>query len=302
MEIRVLKYFLAVAREENITAAAETLHVTQPTLSKQLMDLEAELGKKLFERGNRRITLTEDGILLRKRAREIVDLMEKTEAELRDTEDDISGEVFIGGGETEAIRFVAKAMKACQGQYPHLRFNLFSGNADAVIERLDRGLIDFALLIEPVDVKKYKYLRLPYEDVWGVLMPKTAPLAKKESVTPEDVTDIPVFCSSRAGGNSIEGWMGTEAERLNAVIRFNLIYNAAIMVQEGIGYAFCIDRLADVSTGSQLVFRPLSPFLKSGVVFAWKRDQALSKGARVLLEHLQELVKTCDTAVSGHTV
>ena len=136
MEIRVLKYFLAVAREESITAAAEALHVSQPTLSKQLMDMEAELGKKLFERGNRRITLTEDGILLRRRAREIIDLMEKTEAELRDTEDDISGEVFIGGGETEAIRFVAKAIRACRERYPHLRFNLFSGNADAVIERL----------------------------------------------------------------------------------------------------------------------------------------------------------------------
>jgi DNA-binding transcriptional LysR family regulator len=291
MEIRVLKYFLAIAREENITAAAEVLHVSQPTLSKQLMDLEAELGKKLFDRGNRRITLTEDGILLRKRAREIVDLVEKTEGELRDTEDDISGEVFIGGGETEAIRFVARAIRACQVESPHLRFNLFSGNADAVIERLDKGLIDFALLLEPVDVRKYEYLRLPYEDVWGVLLPQGAALARKAFVTPRDLADLPMLCSSRTSGNLIEGWMGTAAEKLNAVIRFNLIYNAAIMVQEGIGYAFCIDHLADTSERSGLTFRPLSPALKSGVVLAWKRNQALSKGARVLLEHVQELVR-----------
>lgn len=278
-----MKYFLAVAREESITAAAASLHVTQPTLSKQLMELEAELGKKLFERGSRRITLTEDGLLLRKRAREIIDLVEKTECELSQTDEAVSGEVFIGGGETEGIRFVARAIRACRLRHPALRFNLYSGNVDSVLERLDKGLLDFALLIEPADIVSYEYLRLPYEDTFGVVLPKSSPLAKKAVVTPTDLLGIPMMASSRAAGSAAEVWMGTEREKLNTVLRFNLIYNAAVMVEEGIGYAFCLSNLANTSEESPLTFRPLSPPLHAGLVLAWKRNAPMSRASQTFL-------------------
>ena len=182
MEIRVLRYFLAVAREESITAAAQSLHVTQPTLSKQLMEIEAELGTTLFLRGKRKITLTEDGIFLRKRAQEIIDLVVKTESEFNDDAEVISGDVYIGGGETEAMRLIAKTIKNMELEYPHIRYHLYSGNADDIMERMDKGLLDFGVLIEPADIRKYDYIKLPTTDTWGLLMPKDHPLAKKKSI------------------------------------------------------------------------------------------------------------------------
>ena len=186
MEIRVLRYFLAVAREENISRAAEFLHVTQPTLSRQLMDMEEELGAELFIRGKRRITLTEEGMLLRKRASEIIALVDKTEAEFNTSGEIISGDIYIGGGETEAMHIIAKVAKRLQKHDYHVRCHLYSGNADDVTERLDKGLLDFGVLIEPANVKKYDFLRLPGVDIWGLLMRKDSPLAVKKTIAPED--------------------------------------------------------------------------------------------------------------------
>ena len=287
MELRVLRYFLAVAREENITAAAETLHLTQPTLSKQLMELERELGKKLFLRGKRKITLTEDGMFLRRRAQEIVELADRTEADLQSPGGIIEGDVAIGAGETEAVRLIAQTIRRLHTRYPGIRYHLFSGNGEDVAERLDKGLIDFALFIGRVDLKKYDYLRLPGEDVWGLLLQKGHPLAQREQIHPEDLEGLPLLCSRQALiRNELSGWMGCGFENLNIVATYNLIYNAAQMVREGIGAALCLDRLTPASGSSGLCFRPFAPRVTAERTVAWKKQPALSKAAAVFLDEL----------------
>jgi DNA-binding transcriptional LysR family regulator len=288
MEIRVLRYFLAVAREENITKAAESLHVTQPTLSKQLMDLETELGKKLFIRGNRKITFTEEGMFLRKRAQEIVDLIEKTESEFNRPNVNISGDIYIGGGETDAIRIIAKLVKTLKREYPNIYYHLFSGNADDVTERLDKGLLDFGILIEPVDIKKYEYLRLPASDTWGLLMKKDSPLAAYDKIKAEILWDIPLICSRQSlVSNEIAGWLGGNYEKLNIVATYNLIFNASLMVDEGVGYALCLDKLVNTSSDSSLCFRPLEPRFEAGLFIIWKKYQVFSKANEMFLQKLQ---------------
>lgn len=289
MELRVLRYFLAVAREESISAAAETLHLTQPTLSRQLMDLEEELGKKLFLRGNRKVTLTEDGVLLRKRAGEIVDLVEKTESEFHEPEEWIGGDIYIGGGETDAMRLIARAAKEFQALHPQVRYHLFSGNAEDVTERLDKGLLDFGVLIEPADLKKYDLMKLPATDVWGVLMPKDSPLAARDTVRKEDLWDLPLLVSRQSlGQNEIYTWLGRNAEALNIVTTYNLIYNAALMVEEGMGYALTLDRLVNTAGDSKLCFRPMEPRQEVGLDIVWKKYQVFSRATEKFLEYLQE--------------
>ncbi len=289
MELRVLRYFLAVAREQNITAAAESLHITQPTLSKQLMDLEEELGKKLFIRGNRKITLTEAGMFLRKRAQEMVDLADKTEAAFREEGMLAGGDVYIGGGETEAMRYVAKALGRLQESCPNIRFHLFSGNGEDVTERLDKGLIDFGLFVGAADLKKYDYLKLPYLDTWGLLVRKDHPLAERESIRPQDVAGVPLLCSRQALiQNELSGWLGYPLEKLTVVGTYNLIYNASIMVEEGIGCALCIDRLVNTTGDSDLCFRPFQPGISANLVVAWKKYQVFSKAAEKFLQALQK--------------
>lgn len=288
MEFRVLKYFLAVAREENISAAAESLHVTQPTLSRQLMDLEEELGKTLFTRGNRRITLTEEGMLLRKRAEEIVNLVDKTEAEIMDSDDDISGDVYIGSGETEGVRLVAKAAKQLQEEGYNIRYHLFSGNAISVAEQIDKGLIDFGIFSEAPNLQKYSSLRLPYTDTWGVLMRKDSPLAQKAAVCPEDLWNLPLIVSQQVENNEYLGWMKRDKEQLHIIATYNLLYNASLMVEEGLGYAICFDKLIKVDGNQPLCFRPLKPVCKARLDIAWKRYQVFSKAAELFLKKLQE--------------
>lgn len=289
MELRVLRYFLAVAREESISAAAETLHLTQPTLSRQLMDLEEELGKKLFLRGNRKVTLTEDGVLLRQRAGEIVDLVEKTESEFREPEELIGGDIYIGGGETDAMRLIARAAKEFQALHPQVRYHLFSGNAEDVTERLDKGLLDFGVLIEPADLKKYDLMKLPATDVWGVLIPKDSPLAARDTVRKEDLWDLPLLVSRQSlGQNEIYTWLGRNVEALNIVTTYNLIYNAALMVEEGMGYALTLDRLVNTAGDSKLCFRPLEPRQEVGLDIVWKKYQIFSRATEKFLEYLQE--------------
>lgn len=289
MELRVLRYFLAVAREQSITAAAETLHITQPTLSKQLRELEDELGKKLFTRGNRKITLTEEGMFLRKRAQEIVELADKTEADFAAGVGSVSGDIFIGSGETGAVRYLGRALYKMRSRYPGIRFHLFSGNGEDVSERLDKGLIDFALFVGMTDLKKYDYLKLPYHHRWGLIIRRDDPLSTHSSITPDMLMNVPILCSRQALiQNELSGWLGRPFEELKLAGTYNLIYNAAIMVEEGLGCAVCIDRLLDTSGDSQLCFRPFEPAIDVELFIAWKKYQFFSAAAGKFLEMLQQ--------------
>ncbi len=291
MEFRVLRYFLAVAREESITGAAKVLNVTQPTLSKQLMELEEELGKQLLIRGNRRITLTEEGMLLRKRAQEILDLMDKAQSEISNTDESIHGDIYIGSGETDSMRLIAKLAKKLQTRYPHIQYHLYSGNAEDVTERLDKGLLDFGILIGSANIQKYDYLRLTTTDTWGLLMKKDSPLAALPNIRPQNLRGIPLLCSRQAlAGNELSGWFREGFEKLNIVATYNLIYNAALMVEEGIGYALCLDKLVNTTSSSGLCFKPLEPQLEAHLYVVWKKYQVFSKAAEKFLKELQEAV------------
>ena len=293
MELRVLRYFLAIAREGSITNAAAFLHVTQPTLSRQIKDLESELGKRLFIRGSHSMTLTAEGMLLRKRAEEIISMVDKTESELSSMEGVVGGDIYIGGGETRAVRLVAEVAGELREDYPGIRYHLFSGNSEDVTERLDKGLLDFGILIEPADISKYDYIGIPAKDTWGVIMRKDSPLAQKKAVAREDLIGVPILLSRQAilaerGDNAFVGWFGEDFNRLDIVTTFNLVYNAAIMVDAGLGYAVSIDNIANTSKDSSLCFRPLEPRLESGLNIVWKKYQVFSPPAELFLERLRE--------------
>lgn len=293
MELRVLRYFLAVAREGSMTGASRTLHVTQPTLSRQLQDLEDELGRQLFIRGSHSLTLTAEGMLLRKRAEEILEMVHKTESEFSSMGETIAGDIYIGGGETEAMRQIARLTREIRRDYPEVRFHIFSGNAEDVTERLDKGILDFGLLIQPVDILKYDSINLPDKVTWGVVMRKNSPLAKKQVVTQQDLLDLPLICSrqvvQRLGQrNEYSDWFAETGERLNIVATYNLIYNAALMVEEGVGYAIALDRLVNTTSHSRLCFRPLKPGVKSGMNLVWKKYQVFSSAAELFLERARE--------------
>lgn len=289
MDIRVLQYFLAVAREESITRAAERLRMTQPPLSRQLKDLEDELGKQLLIRGSKKVTLTEDGMLLRKRAEELVDLMKKTKAELTSSNENINGDIHIGCGETEAISFLAQAAWDLQQKHPLIHYHIYSGDAERVMERLDKGLIDFGLLVGPVDVNKYDYIRLPLKDRWGVLMRKDSPLAEKESITAEDLWDKPLIISHQTSINSeMFSWLKTDITKLNIVATYDLVYNASQFVKKGFGYVIALDKLINTTGDSSLCFRPLYPILEAGLCIVWKKYQVFSKASNAFLQQLQK--------------
>ncbi|MFL0570236.1 LysR family transcriptional regulator [Priestia megaterium] len=293
MEFRVLRYFLTVAREGNITRAADFLHVTQPTLSRQLKDLEQELDKKLFIRSSHSVILTDEGMLLRNRAEEIVNMMDKLEAEFSSMEETIGGDVYIGGGETEAMKHIARVAKDVQVRYPNIRYHLYSGNEEDITERLDKGLLDFGILIQPADISKYNYLNMPVKDVWGVVMKKDSSLAVKESIQAADLVNVPLICSRQAvkqtfSKNEFADWFGEDFHKLNIVTTYNLAYNAAIMVEEGVGYAITLDKIVNTSTTSNLCFRPLQPRLESGLNIVWKKHHVLSAAAAAFLKELQE--------------
>ncbi len=287
-----MRYFLTVAREGNITKAADVLHVTQPTLSRQLKDLEQELGKKLFIRSSHSIILTDEGMLLRNRAEEIVNMVDKLEAEFSSMEETIGGDIYIGGGETEAMKHIARVAKDVQVRYPNIRYHLYSGNEEDITERLDKGLLDFGILIQPADISKYNYLNIPAKDVWGVVMRRDSPLALKESIQAADLLNAPLICSRQAmkqtfSKNEFSDWFGEDFHKLNIVTTYNLAYNAAIMVEEGIGYAITLDKIVNTSTNSNLCFRPLQPRLESGLNIVWKKHHVLSAAADAFLKELQ---------------
>lgn len=290
MEIRVLKYFLAVARERNISNAAEILHITQPTLSRQLIQLEEELNTKLFIRGKKSITLTNEGMLLRRRAQEIIELADITKKEINGADEMICGEVFIGSAEINSFHKIAALMKKFNEKYPDVKYNLFSGNADDIKEKIDKGLIDIGVLTEPVDIEKYDFVRITNKETWGVLMPKDCSLAEKQYVEAEDLRNIPIINTKRTMvQNEIANWFGDIYNELNIIATYNLIYNAAVMVSEGLGYAISIEKLADVSENSSICFKPLYPELKTGVVIVWKKHQVFSAPATKFIEEIKNM-------------
>lgn len=263
MELRVLQYFLAVAREQSILRAAESLHLSQPTLSTQIKNMEEELGKQLLIRGtkgSRKITLTEEGMLLKKRAEEILELVRKTESEITLSDSIIMGDIYIGTGETDAIRLLAKAAKELQDIYPGIHYHISSGNAEFVVEQLDKGLIDFGIIFGQVDQAKYNSLKMPTKDIWGVLMHRDSPLAQKETIAPEDLWDKPLIVShQRNQGKELSAWMKRDMSKLNIVATYNLLFNASLLVDEGLGYAIGFDKIINLTDDSSLCFRPLQP-------------------------------------------
>ncbi len=297
MELRVLRYFLAVAREGNITAAANFLHLTQPTLSRQIKDLEEELGLQLLIRKSHRVTLTSEGMLLRKRAEEIISMVDKTKSEFSSMEGTISGDIYIGGGETQAIRDIAEIIRDLRLSCPGVHCHLYSGNEEEVTERLDKGLLDFGILIQPADISKYNYINLPGRDIWGVIMRKDSPLASKKQIEKNDLMELPLICSRQAisahlSGNKFADWFGEDFDKLDIVTTFNLVYNAAVMVKAGVGYALSLDKLADTSADSDLCFRPLYPRLESGLNLIWKKYQIFSPAADLFLKEVQDRFQT----------
>ena len=293
MEIRALENFLAVAREQNITAAAESLHISQPALSTQLKAMETELGKQLLIRGvkgSRKVILTEEGMILRKRAEEILLLMRRTEEEIAGSNETIAGNVFIGTGETEIVRLFARIAKKLQQKYPDIRYHISSGNAEHVLEYLDKGLIDFGLLFTEIDTQKYEAIPVPIKDTWGVLMRKDSPLAQKETICPKDLWDKPLIVSHQKGDDSyLNQWLGREESELNIVATYNLVFNASLLVDEGLGYALCYDKLVNTH-GSNLCFRPFSPRLDAYGFIVWKKYQVFSKAANIFLQNLRSML------------
>ena len=287
-----MKYFLAVAREGSITAAANALHLTQPTLTRQLQDLEYELKQKLFVRGKYKITLTDEGMLLKDRAEEIIKMVDKTKRDIISSGVDIKGDVYIGGGETDAMEYVADVIKEIRTTHPNITFHLYSGNAEDVMEKLDKKLLDFGILIQPVDISKYDHLTLPATDVWGVIMRKDSPLAQCKSIKLENLKGLPLINSRQAikksSNNEFLKWFQGEFENLNTVATYNLIFNAAIMVKSGIGYAITLDKLADISDKSPLCFIPLEPKLESKLGIVWNKSSVRSSAANLFLQKLQE--------------
>lgn len=292
MELRVLQYFLAIAREQSIVRAAESLHLSQPTLSTQIKNMEEELGKQLLIRGtkgSRKVTLTEEGMILRKRAEEILDLVQKTEKEITVADDIIVGDIYIGAGETDAIRLIAKAAKKLQESHPGIHYHISSGNSEFVTERLEKGLIDFGLVFTNIDLTRFDALKMPAKDVWGVLMRKDSVLAQKEAITPKDLWDKPlIFSQQEDKGGAITQWIKRKASDLNIAATYNLIFNASLMVDEGLGYAITFDRIINTSGDSNLCFRPLEPQVENEMSIIWKKYQVLSKPAEKFITVLQE--------------
>lgn len=289
MELRILQYFLAVAREQSIVRAAESLHLSQPTLSTQIKAMEEELGKQLLIRGtkgSRKVTLTEEGMILRKRAEEILSLVQKTEREISLSDQVVVGDVYIGTGETDAVRFIARAAKELYRTYPGVHYHISSGNAAFVLEQLDKGLIDFGIVFGPVDPVKYNSIPLPYKDTWGVLMRKDSPLAEKSEITPEDLWDKPLLLSKQ---DPFVSWIKRDLSELEIVSTYNLIFNASLMVEEGLGYAITLDKIINTSGSSVLCFRPLSPKREEGMSLVWKRYQVFSKASEKFMRKIKEL-------------
>ena len=287
MEIRTLRYFLMTAREENMTRAAELLHVTQPTLSKAMKSLEDELGRKLFTRHSFSIRLTEEGRLLRSRAEDLVSMADKIEQEFVSLDDITGGDIFFGLAESYQIRYLAREIRAFRRQYPEVHYHITSGDTEQVTEKLDKGILDFAVLAETPDVTKYDALVFPDADVWGLVFQAEDPLAEKDCITAEDLVGLPLFCSEQRWEKDIPAWSGSRMQELRLEGSFRLSYNGSMFAREGLGYLLTFDHLVDTSPGSGLVFRPLFPRLETKLYLIWKKYQTFSPIAERFLGQVQ---------------
>ena len=288
MEIRVLKYFLTVVREQSITRAAEVLHITQPTLSRQLAQMEDEIGVRLFERGSRRITLTNEGLLLRRRAEEILQLVDKTEKELLEQDEQIEGKISVGCGEIGSVQLLPDLFESFHKKYPLVTFDLYTATADNVKEQMDRGLADIGLLLEPIDIEKYDFIRLDMKESWVVVMRPDSPLAEKEYVTAKDLSELPLIMPRRLKIQSeLASWFGNHYDKLNVLFTSNLNTNAAVMVSRGLAYSIVIEGMMPFWDWSKITYRPLYPSLTATSVLAWKRGQPFSPAATKFIEHIK---------------
>lgn len=286
MEIRVLRYFLTVVREEGITKAADALHITQPTLSRQLAQMEEDIGVKLFHRGTRKITLTNEGMLLRRRAEEILQLVDNTEKELIEQEEQIEGKITIGCGELASVQILSELIGAFSKNHPGVRYDIFTATADLVKEQMDKGLVDIGLLLEPVDIEKYEFIRLDTKERWVVLMRPDDQLAKKESVRAKDLSELPVILPRRLNVQSeLASWFGDYYANLRVLFTSNLNTNGAVMVRNGLAYSMVIEGSVPFWDQTKITYRPLSPELTATCVLAWKRQQPFSLAATKFIEH-----------------
>ncbi|HAG04036.1 MAG TPA: LysR family transcriptional regulator [Lachnospiraceae bacterium] len=287
MEIRVLRYFLAIAREENMTRAAQRLHISQPSLSKEIKMLEKELGHELFIRTNKNMILNDEGMLLRKRAEDIIAMVDKTAMEFSRLNNIVGGEIAIGCAESYLIKYLARSIKAFKEEYPYSVFRIFSGDTEPVTERLDRGILDLAVIVEPPNLSKYNYLSVPGSDKWGLVMLRDCQLAKKEYITIDDLYGLPLFCSEQSIRADFPRWCGDNTDKLNIAGTVNLSYNGSIFVKEGLGYLLTFEHLIDTSDISGLCFRPIKPTLETNMYIIWKKYQVFSPIAELFLKRLQ---------------
>lgn len=289
MELRVLKYFLMVAREENITKAAQLLHITQPTLSRQIAQLEEELGVKLFRRSNHNIILTEDGMILKRRAQEILSLADKTKRDFLYKDGALTGGISIGSGEFQSTKFLAELIASFQAKHPLVRYEIYSGNTDNITDYIERGFLDLGLMREPIDIRKYDFINMPQKEKWGVLVRIDSKLADKEFIKPEDLLDTPLIVATGEFVQSdIEKWFGDSYRQLQIIATGNLLYNEAMMAQSNIGVVLCIKLSC---TYENLRFIPLYPSLESTSVLAWKKEQIFSPATSAFIEHSIQCLK-----------
>ena len=289
MEVRVLRYFLTVVREESISKAAAVLHITQPTLSRQLAQMEDEAGVKLFDRGTRKISLTNEGILLRRRAEEIIELMDITMKELVVQDEMVEGEIKIGCGELASVSILSELILTFHQKYPQVTYDLFTANADLIKERIDNGLTDIGLLLEPVDMEKYDFMRLPVKENWVVLMRPDDPLAGEDHITAKQLAGLPIIMARRPGVKSeLASWFGDHYSNLNILFTSNLSTNGAMMVQAGLGYSLVIEGSIPFWDSDKICCRPIYPELTSTSVLAWKGRQPFGKAASKFIEHIRK--------------
>ncbi|WP_242349889.1 LysR family transcriptional regulator [Staphylococcus aureus] len=295
MELRVLHYFSIVAQQKNITKAANTLHITQPTLSRQLKQLEEELGVKLFNRKNHNISLTEEGELLSRRSRELLDMSNKIQEEFKVIDKPIEGDIYLGCGETKGIKYIADIFKRIQISHPNIKLHIFSGNAEDIAYRLDKGFLDFGIFIEPVNLNKYESLNLPTYDQWGVIARRDSHIAQKECITKEEVSKLPLICSRQAidtnqKSNEFIRWFGELYSQLNIVATFNLAYNAGLLAQQEVGYALTLDSIINTSSESNLCFVPFQPILIAKHNIVWRKSHHFSKAAQIFMKELKNVL------------
>ena len=288
MEIRVLRYFMEIAREENMTKAAEQLHISQPALSKEIKKLEEELGHPLFIRTNKNMRLNDEGILLKKRARDILEMVDKTTEEFNSLDSITGGEIRIGCVESIQIKYLARTIKLFKEKYPNFIFHIFSGDTEAVAERLDHGLLDLAVIVEPPNLSKYNYLPVPESDKWGVVMRRDSHLAKKSELTFDDIYGLPLFVSEQSIKADFPRWCGENTEKLNIAGTFNLAFNGSVFVREGLGYLLTFENLVNTSEESELCFCPIVTLLKTKMYIIWKKYQIFSPIAELFLKKLKE--------------